>query len=355
MANIGLAARLLFARQKANLTQPQAVASAKLEVGVSSLSDWENGNRDPSVLQLSKLAELYNRPFDWFLADSEPLEHPIRWRQRPESPQQIESKFRLLATYYHELELLCDSKAPLKLPEPVSVRTRRAAELLADRVRNDLQLGPRPARTLRSRLEEAYGIKLFCLDFEPAGTAATLCERDGVGVAVLLNQKNSPRRLVFDLAHELYHVVSTVADVEQDEKFADAFAAQLLMPTDEFLREIDGRSVIDDKISHGAFLEVVREFGVSIDAAVWQLHKLRHRPRDRVPELIKQLRLEWQDEPNQKLYPSRLPERYVTLAKQALRNGDISTGYYAKCLDIPRHKAMAEQNELLESLGEELI
>jgi XRE family transcriptional regulator, fatty acid utilization regulator len=350
-----LGKRLLHARTSAGLTQADAIAAAGLEVGPSSISEWENGVREPSVAQLARLADVFKRPFDWFLAETPLLETPIKWRKKPDSPGEIETRFRVLAEYFHELETLCQSKAAVTLPTATQVLTRREAELLADRFRNDLRLGPTPGHTLRARLEEACGVKLFCLDFEPSGTAATLHERDGVGVAILLNEKNSVRRLTFDLAHELYHVVALPS--ADEEKLADAFAAQLLMPADEFLRAVDLRSAKEDRISHDAFLEVVREFGVSIDAAVWRLHQLRKRPRDRsqVDAAIRRLRQAWSDveDPSAVARPPRLPERYVSLARRALGQGLISTGHYAKCLGISRNRAMAEQGRLLEAQGDD--
>jgi XRE family transcriptional regulator, fatty acid utilization regulator len=349
-----LGSRLLHARTAACLTQADAIASAGLEVGVSSISEWENGIREPSVAQLARLADVYKRPFDWFISNAPIVEQQIKWRKKPDSPGEIEAEFRRLCTYYHELETVCESRFPCALPSPEPIKNRRAAELLADSVRNALKLGPRPGLTLRSRLEEAYGVKLFCMDFDPSGTAATLCERDGIGVAILLNEKNSIRRLSFDLAHELYHVVAT--ESEDEERLADAFAAQLLLPSEEFLGAVDARRDQNGKISCGAFLEVVREFGVSVDAAVWRLSGLTAHPAQlKVEETIRRLRQAWcaSEEADTLKHPPKLPERYVALARQALRRGLISTGHYAKCLGISRHRAMADQGELLENEGDD--
>lgn len=352
-----LGQRLMHARKTACLTQADAVTAAGLEVGVSSISEWESGIREPSVAQLARLADVYKRPFDWFLTDSPLVEQQIKWRKKPDSPGEIETRFRLLATYFHELETLCESKVPVALPPPARVRSKREAELLADSVRNALQLGPTPGHTLRSRLEEACGVKLFCLEFDPSGTAATLCERDGIGVAILLNEKNSVRRLTFDLAHELYHIVAL--ESADEENLADAFAAQLVLPAEDFLRAVDLRSSDEGKIAYDAFLEVVREFGISIDAAVWRLHSLCKRPEDRnqVDTTIRRLRLAWSDVNGASAltHPPRLPERYVSLARRALARGLISTGHYAKCLGISRNRAMADQSEFLESEGDDAL
>src|SRR5512145_683541 len=124
-----LSQRLLHARTAACLTQTEAAAKAGLDVGVSSVSEWENGVREPSVAQLARLAEVYRRPFDWFLVSRPIVEQQIKWRKKPESAGEIEAEFRRLCSYYHELEVLCESQQPCVLPSPVSIKNRRGAEL----------------------------------------------------------------------------------------------------------------------------------------------------------------------------------------------------------------------------------
>jgi Zn-dependent peptidase ImmA (M78 family) len=192
------------------------------------------------------------------------------------------------------------------------------------------------------------------MDFDPTGTAATLCERDGIGVGILLNHKNSIRRLAFDLAHELYHVVAT--ESKDEERLADVFAAQLLLPAEEFLGAVDARRNQNGKISFGAFFEVIREFGVSLDAAVWRLSALSsNAEQSKVEETIRRLRQAWRESEDSVTleHPPKLPDRYVALARQALMRGLISVGHYAKCLGISRNRAMADQGELLEIEGDD--
>ena len=71
---------LRVARERRGLSQGQASAMAK--VGVSSLSDFENGKRAPSLDQLSALAAAYDQPLTFFFEDS-PTKEVVLWRQRP--------------------------------------------------------------------------------------------------------------------------------------------------------------------------------------------------------------------------------------------------------------------------------
>jgi transcriptional regulator with XRE-family HTH domain len=197
--------RLSYARQRAALSGPQV--RSRIGIGESSLSEFEHGKREPSLSQLQKLADLYRRSVSFFFADGPIAAEPaVLWRTRPEeNAEEIEVKFLRLCEQYHNLEIWCDERAPVSLPQAKVDAGRFGysdAEELARQVRRDLQLGDRPGQCLLAVLEEVCGVKVFHLDFEPSGAAAsTVCET--FGAAVLLNAKNARWRRNHDLAHEL--------------------------------------------------------------------------------------------------------------------------------------------------------
>ena len=124
--------------------------------------------------------------------------------------EQVQARLVELADQYHSLEVLCEQGSNFDLPccgSDAKSFGFPAAARLARRVRNDLGLGDRPGQALLRVLEEVCNVKVFHLDFEPSGTAAcTLTER--YGAAVLLNARNAPWRRTFDLAHELFHLLT---------------------------------------------------------------------------------------------------------------------------------------------------
>jgi transcriptional regulator with XRE-family HTH domain len=63
-------ALLLWAREKAGL-QPEE-AAAKLRIDADRLREWERGEERPSIAQLRKLGELYNRPLAVFFLPEPP-------------------------------------------------------------------------------------------------------------------------------------------------------------------------------------------------------------------------------------------------------------------------------------------
>ncbi len=142
-----------------------------------------------------------------------------------------------LAEQFHRLEQVCGNPRPCALSsaEGCSETFRYSdAERLAHQLRKSYSLGERPACSLLSVLEEVCRVKVFHLPFERSGTAAcTLSDR--FGAAILLNSNNIRWRRNFDLAHELFHLLtwnifrqgdSLKESSEQEEKFANPFLSQ---------------------------------------------------------------------------------------------------------------------------------
>ena len=62
-----IGARLKIAREAVGYTLDRVENESG--IGASSISDFENEKREPKFSQLSKLAEIYKRSIDFFLAD----------------------------------------------------------------------------------------------------------------------------------------------------------------------------------------------------------------------------------------------------------------------------------------------
>ena len=65
---MGIADRLAYARSRAAVTLAQV--EERTGIGKSSLSEFENGKREPSLSQLQSLAAAYRRSVAFFLAHS---------------------------------------------------------------------------------------------------------------------------------------------------------------------------------------------------------------------------------------------------------------------------------------------
>ncbi len=350
-----LAERLKYARKQMGMSMPEVKDA--IGIGASSLSEFENGKREPTLSKLQALANLYHRSVSFFLEDAPVQTELVLWRERPtdSSARRIENQFRKLCEQYRNLEVWCDEVISPDLPRAEGDRKTfgySRAQKLANDVRRLLGLGDRPGCELLRVLEEKCGIKVFHLGFEPSGVAAS-AKSEALGLAILLNAGNRRWRRNFDLAHELFHLLvwdifrstsqgdSETAD-ELEEKLAQCFAANLLMPAEAVQEAIDRR----DKLTYQSLFDIAREFDVSVEALLWRLHFLHgrgpeeaedtHRKIERANELRSEMETRERDDSS----APDLPERYRALAMKALGRGNISIGRCAEYLDISRREAM---------------
>lgn len=349
----GIGERLKYARERAGLKQGDVCKRAS--IGESSLSEFERAKREPSVSQLATLATIYNRPVAFFLStDPLPVE-VVRWRKKPEDAGPIEVAFLQLCQQYQNLESWCDASIATTLPpveRPRAPFSRRDAEDLAIGVRRELTLGECPGPGLLYVLEEQCGLKIFHRDLEPTGTAAST-KSPGFGCAVLLNSKHPKWRRNFDLAHEVFHLLTwdfaapegdDAIWSESDEKLADWFAACLLMPTDAVRQAVASR-IRGRKIEVESLFEIARQFDVSVEALIWRIHTVyggTFKDRARTHAMLERARAaaEMFEQRSPDAPPVR-PARFVSLALKALRAGELSAGRFAEYVGTTRQRVMA--------------
>lgn len=328
----------------------------KTGIGSSTISEFENGKREPRLTQLKTLADAFQRPISFFLEEGEPVPEVVLWRKKPTSPQAEQVQMRLLglAEQYHNLETWCEDHEPSELPPAVGKAGSYSyadAEKLAYHVRHELGLGERPGQTLLRVLEEVCKVKVFHLAFEPTGSAAcTLSSR--FGAAILLNRAHVRWRRNFDLAHELFHLLTwkifrqtTCSDgieaSDWEEKLATCFARNLLMPQEVVRVAVDPRLDESKKVGFDALFEIARQFDVSVEALLWQMAFVYRIPSGTIKEYADRFRLQmdfWDDREGDD--PPERPLRFRALARQALHKGLISAGRYAEFLGISRREAM---------------
>ena len=148
------------------------------------------------------------------------------------------------------------------------------------------ELGSRPADHLRSAMEERLHILVLYVD-TPSGISGAASRVPGLNCA-LVNRKESEGRRNFDLAHELFHLLTwdalppeRTAPVDAShrgkrwrvEKLADNFAGALLMPAENLKRTWEATSAVGDV--HERLNAVAGEMGISSPACKWRLRSLQ--------------------------------------------------------------------------------
>jgi len=341
--------RLKLAREAIGYTLKRACQESG--IGDSSLSEIENGKREPKFSQLSRLAEVYKRTVDFFLTDKLPAEPIMLWRDGPgniEDMKKTEADFRRLCQQYHKLELCTAETRKAIFPQPDVTNPEQfswlQAESFAGIVHNNLCLGDIPSASLKKILEERYYVKIFYLEF--AGNAISTVS-DEFGPAILLNSRNVPWRRNYDLAHELFHLltwsifrVESKEPSESEEKLANSFASKLLMPEKPLQQRLAVLANEKGEVQLEQLDDLAREFSVSLDAMVYRiatLFKIKKETTEQHLVVAKQLSGLHKPRESDKVEP--LPERYRDLAIRALREGRLSLIQFAKYMGISYKKA----------------
>ena len=331
--NIGR--RLRFARESRQITQE--AASTVLGLQRSAISLMESGQRQVSTLELTRLADLYGQPVEWFVNPNIPVkpEDPVvaLFRAAPGLQGEIVQKqashcLRLLREGAL-LRRLIGRKAVVSLPRydlssPRSVgQAIDQGQLVAEQERRRLGLGKAPVREVPEMLAH-QNIWTAALSLPDEISGLFLSSPD-FGMAILANLTQAPVRRRFSYAHEHGHalmdrdefatVTSTHNAKTRTEQRANAFAAAFLMPEEgvrDFLYNLGkGRGTRREEAAMDAVTEegirgalrnparsqyvtyvdvalLARHFGVSYAAAVWRLRGLNFASADQTQTLLDQ-------------------------------------------------------------------
>jgi Zn-dependent peptidase ImmA (M78 family) len=221
------------------------------------------------------------------------------------------------------------------------------AERLAYQVTTGLQLGDRPGQTLLRVLEEVCRLKVFHLDLGDAGSAASTVG-ESFGPAVLLNVGSVRWRRNFDLAHELFHLLTwdifrksvdgNVRPCPREEKLASCFASRLLMPDAPTKTAVE-EAARDGKLSFERLYDVARQFDVSVEALLWRMNFLFKRSEEKTKRDIEKFRTQGailEDRSDDR--PPARPARFRALAVRALQEGELSLGRFSEYMGISRRE-----------------
>ncbi|MDE0238994.1 MAG: XRE family transcriptional regulator [bacterium] len=152
-----------------------------------------------------------------------------------------------------------------------------------ERFAGEFGLGDAPAARLASVMERDFDILVLMVDAQPgiSGAACRLPDLD----AVLIARHELPGRRHFDLAHELFHILTwdtlpparSETDVEASgrkvERLANRFAAALLMPASALDRFGRWLGMSEDQLI-ARLNAVATELQVSSSALRWRLVEL---------------------------------------------------------------------------------
>lgn len=355
---VGAILRML--REQTGHTQEDVAGALNLK-NRQSIGQIEAGERHVKPEELVRLGEFFNVPVSRFTDRFEPAQSiAFSFRARDDDPaarnefQTRASKWLTLFTELGREQRVSRSylQSTLGLSEGSSYEDAQAA---GEEVARAFQLGDFPGTRLADRLDGASGVLVLHVDASNAvsGAAARL---DPVS-AIFINRADSPGRRNFDLAHELFHLLTwdrmrppELELVHTDgpdaidgrrsggrarrEQLADKFAAALLMPARVVTELWMQRQAGEEDPAETVVAWMADEFKVSADAVAWRLHNLgfvdRHRELPSGTALARSNASGRRDPPR----PPLFNREFVQRVRVALDEGTLSFRRAAQLLDL---------------------
>ena len=298
---------LRWARETLRLSQGEVARRMKKKI--SDIEAWERGEASPTYIQLESLAyDIYKRPVALFFFPEVPEEDAVEqsFRTLPEQelqrvPSRILYLLRRARVFQLNLAELYDGVNPASrqilrdLDFAPSVDVSEMAEQVRAYLGMDLAEqqswddADDALKRWRTVLED-HGVFVFKDSFNPPGkkkvdgvesTFSGFCLYDTDFPVIYVNNNKAKNRQIFTLFHELAHLLMHTGgvDTRQDdyieyltgdnrriEVLCNQFAAEFLVPSEDFQARLVGNSIHDGAIGDWAAL-----YGVSRETILRRL------------------------------------------------------------------------------------
>ncbi len=355
MPDTELGRRVAEARAQLGLTQ--ADIAERLGVARSTLAEMETGARKITAEELYRLTDVLSRPLEYFFSPHEP---PSIFAFRLKGEEIGEPARRALV----ELDNRLAELAALERFSGIAVRPQLkqyridgwrnpdvAGRNVAAMERARLQLGASPIPNVREVLEQRVRLLAFGA-YVPAGDFSGAFASDGERSALLINIAHIRGRVNFTLPHEYGHAVTMKDGVhidvrgyvdDHEERFANAFAANFLMPIEAIEDALESTAVTLPGITADQVLFLACQFGVSFQAMLARLTHFnivqpKHaRELKKTAKPIARSRELGLPDPRDEFDP--LPQAYRRMAFVAFHKGSISRGRLAEFLGTDQDEA----------------
>ena len=250
---------------------------------------WENGDKMPTYRQLQKLADILEKPLEIFLYPSPPsIPKPsVRFRSiygeySKELPPEILKIIVYARKFQENLRDVSRGRNPAKqlitrntFSDDVVETARKVRELINISLDEQKEFSsyPRAFEHWRLALSEV-GIFVIKQPFR-SEVYSGFCLSDSEFPVICVNNTTGHQRQIFTLFHELYHLIKgeNGVDIIDDEQIVptlskemqklerecDLFAAEFLVPTDDFIHEVTQIPHVTELLEDGGYLDILRE------------------------------------------------------------------------------------------------
>jgi Zn-dependent peptidase ImmA (M78 family)/DNA-binding XRE family transcriptional regulator len=323
----------------------------QLEVSPSAVSQWESGDKHPSLeklLSVSKALGVAPSLLQAPIAESLHISGPVSFRAKAAAAKTraAQDRAKTLATLTAEVyaELTRHVKLPsVALPDLSTAGGQTAADL-AEETRARWGLGSRPILRL-AELLESKGVLLAEVQFGDLRFDAFSCRVDEFAFVFLGSDKGDRARRRFDAAHELGHLILhrrlSQEDFDAPETFrraedeANAFSSAFLLPRESFLDDL--RRI--GSVTLADLLRLKARWGVSAQAMIRRARDLGFIHQTHYENLCKAVAMrKWRgarQEPGDETIPDLTPSVGARAIKLLHESGTLSKWQLRDQLPMP--------------------
>lgn len=345
MSGMRIGTRLRALREERGLTQEEVTAMLGLKHR-QSLAAIESGERRVTADELLRAVEAFKVGMDQF---TNPFlvtgEARFSWRRADLTMEELNT-FEVKAGEWIGAYRALSVHSGIRLSAfqnrvgLTSSSTFEEASEAGERVSQELALGVKPSHGLADAIEDKLSTLVLMVDAH-VGISGAACLIQDLS-AVLINRNEAGSRRAFDLAHELFHILTWDAmpperldgtgqarSQKRIEQLADNFASALLMPRDVLARYPDPTG---DMI--GWLNATATDLGVSAQALKWRMVTIGRLDRG-VATAMDDDGLRNNGRPRSEDTPPDLFSRkFVTVIATAIAGGHLSVRKAAKLLSM---------------------
>jgi Zn-dependent peptidase ImmA (M78 family) len=286
-----------WARQSIGLSVSDV--ALRLKRPAEDIEAWETGDSCPSYPQLEKLAyQIYKRPLAVFFLPAPPEEiSPVReFRTLPTEDLQtlaVDTHMHIRRAHAYQLALreLFGTRNPSEhcIWQTLSLSRAQSVVEQAATVRGYLGISleeqvlwkdENQALKKWRKVIEDNGVFIFKESFEQKEISG-FCLVDSQFPVIYLNNSTAKTRQIFSLLHELAHLLLSVNGLskfdqryvdrlpdqeKQIERFCNAIAAEILIPSPDFMMQAQQFPANIERTSEQQFSDLATRYGVSREA-----------------------------------------------------------------------------------------
>ncbi|MDE5629027.1 MAG: XRE family transcriptional regulator [Muribaculaceae bacterium] len=275
------AKRLKQARQRAGLSMDGLSAKTGKEVSKQTISKYEAGKTMAGSTILIKLSKALDVPVDYFFRpftfDVSEVEISFRKKTSVGVKDQTLLKIRIqdeVERFIDIENILGIESGGFRVAVPAQISQPIQMIMLAKEIRRTWGLGISPIPSVKNLLME-HGIKVFEIDGPEGFDGISGYANDHNPLMVINENIRNTERRRFTHMHELAHLLANTSfdaglSKQDQEKLCDAFASEMLLPSEVVEREFGRKS----KIAVQELKRVQKTYGISIDAIIYSFKRL---------------------------------------------------------------------------------